>query len=321
MKYLHIAMAILFFLTSSCGVQAASRRVTLGTGAVTGVYYPVGEAINTIVNQQQKKHRIRITIKATEGSVYNVNALIRGDLDLALIQSDLQYQAYKGFNDWAGEPQQKIRTVFALHQETITIVAAADAQIKTVHDLKGKRVNLGLPGSGQRSNALDLFTVANIDPDKDLQSESFNPDESSALLQGRRIDAFFYTAGHPNVSVTVATEGPLKTNFVAVPEDVVVELIRQFPCYSTAAIPVAVYPEVENKADVSSYGVKAILCASADVPDGVVYAITKAVFENLDSFRALHPALAKLTRENMLEGLSAPLHPGAEKYYREAGLL
>ena len=321
MKPLHLLFAALFFLTCSCGVEAGSQRITIGTGPVTGVYYPVGGAISTIVNEQQKGHRIHTTVTDTDGSVYNVNALTKGDLDLALVQSDLQYQAYKGFNHWAGMPQTKLRTVFALYPEIVTIVAASDKHIKTLADLKGKIVNIAQPGSGQRSNALDLFSVANIDPDKDLQTEAFEPNESAALLQGKRIDAFFYTGGHPNVSVTVAAEGARKVNFVAVPEDIVVDLIRQSPYYTMASIPVELYPGVENKTEVPTYGVKATLCTSADVDDAVIYAITKEIFENLDDFRALHPALEMLTKENMLEGLSAPLHPGAEKYYKEAGLL
>ena len=229
MKYLSIMLATLCVLAAAITAQASSRRISIGTGAATGVYYPVGGAISFIVNQEQKKHRIHTTAEITDGSVANVNALSSGRVDLALVQSDLQHQAYKGFNDWAGAPQQKLRAVFALHQETITIVAAQDAHITTLRDLHGKTVNLGKTGSGQRSNALDLFTIANINPDRDVKAEAFEPDESAALLQGKRIDAFFYTAGHPNVSVTVATEGPRKVNFVAVPEDIVVELIRQYP--------------------------------------------------------------------------------------------
>jgi uncharacterized protein len=211
--------------------------------------------------------------------------------------------------------------VFALHPEIVTIVAAVDKDIKTVADLKGKIVNIGQPGSGQRSNAADLFAVAGIDPDNDLKAEGLKPAESAGMLQDNRIDAFFYTVGHPNGSVKEAAAGTRKVNFVTVPEEMVAELTQMHSFYAPAAIPVHHYPGVANEVDVPSFGVKATLCTSADVPEDVVYAITKEVFTQLESFRSLHPALEVLTPENMLQGLSAPLHPGAEKYFKEAGLM
>ncbi len=301
--------------------EAAVRYATIGTGGVTGVYYPVGGAISRMVNAKRDEYNIRATVESTGGSVFNVNALMAGDLEFGVVQSDLQYHAYSGQNDWEGRPQTKLRAVFALHPEIVTIVAAADKDIKTVADLKGKIVNIGQPGSGQRSNAFDLFAVAGIDPDKDLKAEGLRPAESAGMLQDNRIDAFFYTVGHPNGSVKEAAAGTRKVNFVTVPEEMVAELTQMHSFYASAAIPIHHYPGVANDADVPSFGVKATLCTSADVPEDVVYAITKEVFTQLESFRSLHPALEVLTPENMLQGLSAPLHPGAERYFKEAGLM
>ncbi len=323
MKRLWILLAGLLFLVGGVSsAQAASTRyATIGTGGVTGVYYPVGGAISKIVNAKRSEYNIRATVESTGGSVFNVNALMAGDLEFGVVQSDLQYQAYKGLNDWQDKPQNKLRAVFALHPEIVTIVAAADKNIKTVKDLKGKIVNIGNPGSGQRSNAVDLFAVAGINPDKDLQAEGLKPAEAAGMLQDNRIDAFFYTVGHPNGSVKEAAAGARKINFVAVPADIVATLVKEHPFYAAANIPVHYYPGVQNKEDVPSYGVKATLCSSADVPDDVVYAITKEVFQQLESFRTLHPALEVLTAQDMLKGLSAPIHPGAMKYYKEAGLM
>lgn len=321
MKQLWIFCAGLIVLASSVSAEAAPQYATIGTGGVTGVYYPVGGAISKMVNEKRKEYNIRTTVEATGGSIFNVNALMTGDIEFGIVQSDLQYQAHRGLNDWSGKPQKKLRAVFALHPEIITIVAASDKGIKSVTDLKGAIVNIGQPGSGQRSNAMDLFTVAGIDVAKDLKAEGLKPAESAGMLQDGRIDAYFYTVGHPNGSVKEAAAGTRKVNFVEVPEKITVELIKQHPFYAPALIPIKHYPGVQNDSDTPSYGVKATLCTNADVPDNVVYAITKEVFENLESFRTLHPALEVLTKENMLEGLSAPLHPGAEKYYKEVGLL
>jgi TRAP transporter TAXI family solute receptor len=253
--------------------------------------------------------------------VFNVNAIAAGDLEFGVVQSDRQFQAYEGTADWTGKPVEKLRAVFSIHPESVTIVANAGKDIKTVADLKGKIVNIGNPGSGQRGNAEVLFAAAGIDVDNDLKAEGMKAAESASMLQDGRIDAFFYTVGHPNGSVKEAVAGATKVNFVAVPADVVKKLTDKFPYYAPADIPVADYAGVANTADVSTFGVKATLCTSADVPDDAVYAITKEVFENFDEFKTLHPAFANLTRESMLQGLSAPIHPGAMKYYKEVGLI
>ena len=324
LRKLLIAILTLAVSTAICPVseaQAQTTYVTIGTGGVTGVYYPAGGAIAKMVNKKRQEYHLRATVESTGGSVFNVNAIAAGDLEFGIVQSDIQYQAYNGVGDWDGKPVKKLRAVFSLHPESVTIVANAAKNIKTVADLKGKIVNIGNPGSGQRGNAEDLFAAAGIDINNDLKAEGMKAAESASMLQDGRIDAYFYTVGHPNGSIKEAVAGAVKVNFVAIPAELVKRLTDKFPYYAPAVIPIADYPGVTNTADVSTFGVKATLCTSADIPDEVVYAITKEVFENLDEFRALHPALASLTKENMLQGLSAPIHPGAMKYYREAGLM
>lgn len=323
MKKLFSAAVALAFAIAFTPVSTvhATTYVTIGTGGVTGVYYPTGGAIAKMVNKKRKEYNLRATVESTGGSVFNVNAIAAGDLEFGVVQSDRQYQAYNGVADWAGSPIKKLRAVFSIHPESVTIVANASKNIKTVADLKGKIVNIGNPGSGQRGNAEDLFAAAGIDVDNDIKAEGMKAAESAGMLQDGRIDAFFYTVGHPNGSVKEAVAGATKVNFVAVPEDVIKKLTDKFPFYAPSSIPVAEYAGVMNDADVPTFGVKATLCTSADVPDEIVYAITKEVFENFDEFRTLHPAFANLTKESMLQGLSAPLHPGAEKYYKEVGLL
>ena len=322
MKKLAVSLLALAFVgVGMTNAHAAMRFITIGTGGVTGVYYPAGGAISKLVNEHSKDYNIKMTVESTGGSVYNVNALHNGDIDLGVVQSDIQYQAYNGLGNWKGKPFTKLRAMFSLHPEAVNILAAADKNIHSVADLKGKIVNIGAPGTGQRVNALDLFKAEGINPDSDLKAEGIKPAEAAEMLQDGRIDAYFYTVGHPNGSFKEAVAGTRKVNFVPVSKEIVAKLVKEMPYYAPATIPVGDYPGVANTSDVQTFGVKATICTTADVPEDVVYNITKTVFENLDQLKKLHPALAVLTKENMLQGLSAPLHPGALKYFKEVGLI
>jgi TRAP transporter TAXI family solute receptor len=226
----------------------------------------------------------------------------------------------KGLAEWKEKgPQKDLRAVFTIHPESITLVAADDAGIKSINDLRGKRVNIGNPGSGQRQNSIDGLMNAGINYEKDLKAEGVKAAEAPGLLQDGRIDAFFYTVGHPSGAIKEATAGRRKVHFV--PITGVDNLLKKYPYYAKAMIPIKLYPGATNTKDVQTFGVKATFVTSAKVPDRVVYAITKEVFDNFEDFKKLHPAYQVLTKENMLEGMSAPIHPGAMKYYKEAGMM
>ncbi len=321
--FLAVLVALGFlFVTIFVPHQAQSKTifVTIGTGGITGVYYPTGGAIAKIVNKKRDVYGIRCTVESTGGSVFNINAVIAGDLDFGICQSDRQYQAWNGLAEWKDKgPQKDLRSVFSIHPESVTLVAADDAGIKTIQDLRGKRVNIGNPGSGQRQNAIDALENAGIDWKKDIKAESAKAAEAPGLLQDGRIDAFFYTVGHPSGAIKEATAGKRKVHFV--PITGLDKLLKKYPYYAKAVIPIKFYPNATNKEDVPTFGVKATFVTSAKVPDNVVYAITKEVFENFDYFKTLHPAYSILTKQSMLEGLTAPFHPGALKYYKESGLI
>jgi TRAP transporter TAXI family solute receptor len=329
MKKIGVLIVVGIFMMSVVAVdmvnpivaQGATKFVTIGTGGVTGVYYPTGGAIGRIVNKKRDEYGIRVTVESTGGSVFNVNAVMAGDLEFGVVQSDRQYQAINGLAEWKDMgKQEKLRAICAFHPESITLIAAVESGIQTVEDLKGKVVNIGNPGSGQRQNSIDALTAVGIDYEKDLTAEGLKAAEAPKMLQDGRLDAFFYTVGHPNGAITEATSGRRKVRFIAVEGPGLDELIAKNPFYAKAFIPVALYPQAENDADVPTFGVKATFVTSADVPDDIVYAVTKEVFDNLEDFKQLHPAYAVLTKENMLQGLSAKIHPGALKYYKEAGL-
>lgn len=301
------------------GAATKATFITIGTGGITGVYYPTGGAIAKIVNKKREEYGIRCTVESTGGSVFNVNAIMAGDLDFGVVQSDRQYQAINGMAEWSEKGKQEdLRAVFSIHPESITLVAAVDAGINDISDLKGKRINIGNPGSGQRQNSIDALEAVGIDYEKDLTAEGIKAAEAPGLLQDGRIDAFFYTVGHPSGAIKEATAGKRKVRFASITG--IDTLLAKYPYYAKASIPISLYPGAENESDVETFGVKATFVTSAKVPDNIVYAVTKEVFENFDDFKKLHPAYQVLTKEGMLEGLSAPIHPGAMKYYKEVGL-
>lgn len=315
-----VVLSICLTLGLAGMAHAKTEFVTVGTGGITGVYYPTGGAICKIVNKKKADYGIRCTVESTGGSVFNVNAVMVGDLEFGIVQSDRQYQAIKGEAEWKDKgPQEKLRAVFSIHPESVTLVAGEDTGVKGIADLKGKRVNIGNPGSGQLQNSLDALAAVGLSKD-DINAEGVKAAEAPSLLQDDRIDAFFYTVGHPSGAIKEATAGARKVRLV--PITGVDALFKKYPYYAPSVIPAGMYPNAVNKdEDVKTFGVKATFVTSADVSEEVVYNITKEIFENFEDFKKLHPAYSTLTKESMLQGLSAPLHPGAEKYYKEAGLL
>ena len=313
----------LFFFTGPAptNVHAENIYVTIGTGAVTGVYYPTGQAIAKILNKKGKEHGVQVKVESTGGSVFNVNAIIVGDLEFGIVQSDLQYQAWNGIKGWKDRgPQKKLRSICSFHPESIVLIAGDDTGIETLIDLKGKHINIGNLGSGPRGNAIDAMQSCGIEWRRELNAEGIRAADSAKLLQNGKIDAFFYTVGHPNDLIKEATAGKRKVHFVPLTGDCIDQLVAKWLYYAKAYIPISFYPKARNKENVETFGVKATFCTSADVPENIVYIITREIFNNLEDFKKLHPAYGVLIKHNMLEALIAPIHPGAMKYYKEAGL-
>ena len=295
--------------------------VTIGTGGVTGIYYPTGVAISRMVNKKFDEYRIKATVESTSGSVFNVNAVLNGDLVFGVVQSDRQYQAYNGLAEWSKYGKQTdLRSLFSVHPESITLIASEKSGIREIKDLKGKRVNLGNPGSGYLQNSRDVLKAIGLAEDRDLSAEYVKAVEAPGLLQDERIDAFFYTVGHPNSNIKEATSGRIKVFIVPIRGPGIDKMLKKYPYYAESKIAHSFYPYAKNTEDIETIGVKATFVTSKNVNERIVYAITKEVFDNFEDFKSLHPAYEVLTRENMLSGLSAPIHKGALKYYKEAGL-
>jgi len=300
---------------------AKSKVFKIATGEYMGRYLPTGGAIAEIVNNKQEEFGFRCVAKPTSGSVYNINAIMAGDMEFGIVQSDSQYQAFNGLDEWKDKgPQKDLRTMFSLYTESVTLLASVDSGIKTIQDLKGKRVYIGEIDSGSRQNAMDALNAAGIDWKTDIKviKRGKKYDVQSMLMRGE-LDAFFYTVGHPTTAIKFATVGAKKTLFISI--DNIEKLLSKHPYYVKSLIPVSLYPQIANDEDVKTFGVKATFVTSAKIPDNVVYAITKEVFENLGSLKYSDPSLNMLTKERMIkDGLTAPLHPGALQYYKEAGL-
>ncbi len=311
--------AALGMVLGTAAVAQEQTFISIGTGAVTGVYYPTGGAICRLVNRDRAEHGIRCGVESTGGSVFNINAIRSGELEFGVAQSDTQFQAIDGSGSFEGEAFEDLRAVFALHPEPFTVVARADAGVRTFEDLRGKRVNVGNPGSGTRDTMeLTMERFGMTMSDFSMVSE-LQPGEQSQALCDNNIDVMTYTVGHPSGAIQEATTA-CDSVLVNVSGEQIDALVEEFPYYRTATIPGGMYRG--NDEDVQTFGVGATLVTSASVSEDVVYAVTRAVFENIDQFRGLHPAFENLDPEQMAtDGLSAPLHPGAERYFREAGLI
>ena len=302
------------------GSAKAELFVTIGTGGATGVYYPVGEAICRKVNKGRKEHGVRCSVESTSASVYNVTAIRSGDLNLGIVQSDIQYYAYTGTGSEqfakAG-PDKDLRALFSLQAEAFTLVARDDAGIREFRDLAGKRVNLGDPGSGNRSTFELLMTEFGWTPATFKLATYVKPAEMAGSLCDNKIDAYIYIVGHPNGSIREAAA--CKSRLVPATGPEVDAFIKKYPFYPPTIIHGGMYTGTDT--DVSTFGPRATLLANVNLPEEAAYQITRAVFENLEEFKKLHPSLADLTPRNMREGNSVPYHPGAIRYFIEAKLM
>ena len=320
MKNLTALTAVLAFLGAlgAAPAHAQQKFVNIGTGGVTGVYYAAGNAICRLINRDSARHRVRCTVASTGGSVYNLNTLRAGELDFGIAQSDWQFHARHGSDVFkpAGADQE-LRAVFSLHPEPFTVLTRKEANIAKFEDLKGKRVNVGNPGSGTRASVQALLDAMGWKLSDFALAAELKADEHGAALCDNKIDAFFYGVGHPSANIQDPTT-TCGARLMPLTGPAVDRLVAERPYYARATIPGGLY--AHNPAPTASYGVLATLVSSSKVPDDVVYALVKAVFDNFDAFKRLHPAFAHLQPRDMIRhGLSAPLHAGAVKYYREQG--
>jgi TRAP transporter TAXI family solute receptor len=300
--------------------SVAEKIINIGTGSITGVYYNAGSAVAKMFNQKRQEYGAWMLNRPSAGSIDNINDVLQGENQFGIAQANFLFQAWNGTGLWKDMPQQELRAVLGLYTEDLTLIAAEDAGIKTALDLKGKRLNIGAPGSSDYETAGEILEMLGIDPLKDLQISEEHTYLASEKIQSGDIDAYFFTVGHPNLSVLEAISGRRKVHLVPFDREFIDQLAALRPYLSATDIDVEFYERLDNKSSVPTVGIKSILFTSKDVDEETVYRVVKAVMENLDLFRRQHPAFVKLTEENMTHGVIVPLHPGAERYFREAGI-
>ena len=293
--------------------------VTIATGRVGGLYHPVGGAICKLAQENLGEHGISCTVDISGGSIPNIKDLRAGNVDLAMVQSDLQQDAVDGTGPFEEVgPFEDLRSMFALYVEHFTVVARDDKGIETFEDLKGRRVYVGRTDSSWH-DAMDVLMEAHGWTGGEITdvSEFKAANLAEALCDGE-FDAFVYTIGHPNPTVREAT-ALCDAKLVKVSDPIIEKLNRENPFYVRSVIPGGTYKG--NSQDVPTLGVVATLVTSARVSPDVIYQITKAYFENLELLQALSPLFLSLTKDEMVEvGLAAPIHEGALKYFSEVGL-
>ena len=320
------ALAAGFALTATApaNAQGKKRFITIGTGGPTGVYFATGNAICRLVHKEAaegrkkgRKHGIRCSAPSTGGSNYNLGQIKEGEFEFGVAQSDWQHHAFNGTSVWKGKKFDKVRAVFSVHPEPIHLIVRGDSGITGWDGLKGKRVNIGNPGSGQRGTAEFLMKESGWTKGSfSLATELTSTEQSKALCDGK-IDAYIYTVGVPNAGVSVATDG-CGAKIANFNNALAKKLVQSRPYYAFATIPKGTYKTTD--ANVTTFGVMATFVTSADVPEDVVFEVTRAVMENIEDFRKLHPAFRNLDPKSMMKnGLSAPLHPGAVKFYKQKG--
>lgn len=296
--------------------QDEEKFITIGTGGQTGVYYVVGQSVCRLVNRLEDAN-IRCNAPSTGGSVANVNGIKSGQLDMGVVQSDVQYQAYNGTGNFEGDAYDDLRAVFRVHGEPLTVVARADSGIEHFSDFSGKRVNIGNPGSGQRNTMEVVMNAMGWTTDTFSLASQLDAAEQASALSDNNIDAMVYVVGHPNGSIQEATT-TVDARIIPVTGDEIDAIVEEFPYYAKAVIPGGVYRG--NDEDVDTFGVAATFVTTAQTDDEIIYQTVKAIFDNFERFKRLHPAFENLDQEEMVSsGLSAPLHDGAARYYREQG--
>jgi uncharacterized protein len=312
-------ITLLFLLSCSSNLLLGFKEsLKIGTASFSGAYYPTGGALSKIANKYVTKDFSKVV--SSRGSADNINNLLSKKIHIGLAQADRHYEAYYGLEEWKETgPQTKLRSIFSLYPQTINLVATKSSGIKSLKDLKGARINLGAKGSGELGNALDILKILKLDPHKDIQSSYYSVSKMLKQFEKGYLDAFFYTIGYPS---SVLSRAAKLQSARQIPLEGIDSFLIKNPYYQTVLVPDNAYPNMLNSNErLESIGVMTTVLTTTDIPEAIIYKFTKAIFDNLDELKAEHSVLHKLNKLEMLKGLSAPLHPGAKRYFEETGLL
>ena len=293
----------------------ATDTIFIKGGSITGLYFGAASTLCDIVNGSEDAD-LRCAARGGPGSAFNIRALQRGVLDFGIVQSDRQWEAWVGRAEWSNNKATRLRSVFSLHTEAVLLAARRDSGISAIEDLRGKHVNIGNPGSGTRGNALDVLKIYGLNPEEDIDASGMQQGNASLALIDNKIDAFFYTVGNPSEAISMAADA-IDIRLINIDSPQIESFVTAYPPFIMTVVPSNTYRGVDHH--VVTFGVKATVVTRTDISEEIVYRFTRAVLSNLDQLKKSHPSLEGLDHTKMLEGLSAPLHPGAERYYREMG--
>jgi len=319
MKKIIFIICVITMVCTEISYCKENTYLTIGTGDITGLYYLTGGAISRIVNSRSSETGLRLNVKSTSGSVYNIDNVVSETIELGIVQSDRLYQAVNGTQKWQHKANKQLRAVFGIHTEAVTLIASERSGITCISHLKDKRVNLGHPDSGQRQNAIHALESQGFDFNKDLNATEFEDYKVPELIHLNQLDAAFITAGHPTDFFNAICSGNSKVRFI--PMIKLDTILKKYPYYNETQINVSLYPGQSNQTDVKTFGVKSILITSEKIDERDIYLITKAIFSKITVFKKYHPAYTSLSPHYMVEDLNAPIHPGALKYFKEAKLI
>jgi len=296
----------------------ATEFITIGTGGVTGTYYPTGGAICRMVNKNRKQTGIRCSVESTGGSVYNVNTINANELDFGISQSDTAYQAYHGEGKFKDKPIKGLRSVLAIYPELLAFVVRKSSGIKSIPDMKGKKINIDIPGSGTRMTTDIVMDAFGIKKEDLALANELKSSEGPTMLKDNKIDGYFGMFGHPTANIKDASNS-VDIDLVPIEGKPIDDLVAKYPYYAKGTISGSFYKGVNH--DTPSLGVKAVLVTKDSIDDKTVYTVAKTILDNFDEFKKLHPAYKTITKESLLDGLAVPQHPGAVKAFKEAGLI
>ena len=306
-------------LVLSLSVPAfATQFITIGTGGVTGTYYPTGGAICRMMNLNKKRTGIRCSVESTGGSIYNVNSISVGELDFGISQSDTAYQGYQGEGSFEGKPVEGLRSVIAIYPELLAFVANKESGIKSLADVKGKKLNIDIAGSGTRMTTEIVFAAFGIKISDLALANELKSSEGPTMLKDNKIDGYFGVFGHPTANIMDAANS-VDIDLIPIEGKPIDDLVAKYSYYAKGVISGTFYKGVEH--DTPSIGVKAVLVTKDTIDDKIVYELTKTILDNFEEFKSLHPAYKTITKQSLLEGLAVPQHPGAIKAFKEAGLI
>lgn len=311
MKKNLLALALILILSSSA--MAETTFITMGTGSTGGLYYPIGAGFAKIWN---KIDGLKAGVQSTGGTVHNIQLMDKKEIQVATMDNNY-YNAYNGLYKYKGEDHKYIRGMLSLYAEPIQLMVAKDSGIKSLYDFKGKRVSIGAVASGTELTARELLNAAGIDPDKDIKGENLGVGDTGSAFADKHIDAAIMlgSLGMGGV-VEPATLGLIE--FIDVPTEVITKVLKQSPYWFEFTIPANTYSGQPNP--VKTYAGPNIVAVTEELPEDIVYQMTKIAFENKDELVKITPHMADMTPEGA-HNIMIPLHPGALKYYKEIGVI